>query len=83
MTNLRKRYLSSIVSLVLCISMLIGTTFAWFTDNVTSGSNIIQSGNLDLEMYWTDDLDSGEWYNVEDPNHNTIFGYENWEPGYT
>lgn len=63
--------------------MLIGTTFAWFTDNVTSGGNIIKSGNLDLKMYWTDDLNSGIWYDVDDPAYNTIFDYDNWEPGYT
>ena len=63
--------------------MLISSTFAWFTDSVTSGSNIIKSGELGIEMYWTDDPDSGVWYNVEDPNYNTVFSYEKWEPGYT
>ncbi len=73
----------SILALVLCCAMLIGTTFAWFTDSITSGKNIIQSGNLDIEMYWTDDLESGVWYNVEEEAYNTIFNYDNWEPGYT
>ena len=40
----------SVLSLFLCISMLAGTTFAWFTDSVTSANNIIQSGNLDVEL---------------------------------
>lgn len=83
MKSSKKMYLQSVMALVLCISMLIGTTFAWFSDSVTSRNNVITSGNLDLEMYWTDDLDSGEWYNVEDEEHNTIFNYDNWEPGYT
>ncbi len=73
----------SAIALLLCISMFIGSTFAWFTDSVTSGNNIITAGNLDLEMYWTDDPDSGNWYNVEEDGHNTIFSYDNWEPGYT
>lgn len=42
---------TSVLSLVLCASMLIGTTFAWFTDSVTSGNNIIAAGNLDVELY--------------------------------
>ena len=71
------------LALLLCISMLIGSTFAWFSDSISSGKNIITAGNLDLEMYWTDDLDSGEWHNVEENGHNTIFNYDNWEPGYT
>lgn len=73
----------SLISLLLCVAMLISSTFAWFTDSVTSGSNIIKSGELGIEMYWTDDPDSGVWYNVEDPNYNTVFSYEKWEPGYT
>ena len=79
----KRTLLTSFSSLLICMVMFIGTTFAWFTDNVTSGKNIIKSGTLDLEMYWTDDLNGGEWYNVEDDEHNTIFDYDNWEPGYT
>ena len=41
---------SSILSLVLCIAMLIGSTFAWFTDNVTSANNKIQSGSLKVDF---------------------------------
>ena len=40
----------SVVALILCVSMLIGTTFAWFTDSVTTGVNHIQAGNLDVEL---------------------------------
>ncbi len=75
--------LKSGLALLLCVSMLIGSTFAWFTDSVTSSSNIIKAGKLDIEMYWTDDLNSGVWHNVEEDGKNTIFSYENWEPGYT
>lgn len=64
--NTKQALFISVLALVLCISMLLGTTYAWFTDSVTSVGNIIKSGNLDLEMYWTDDLGSGQWYNVED-----------------
>ena len=72
----------SVVSMFLCLTMFMGTTFAWFTDQAFSGKNVITSGNLDLEMYWTDDLGSGVWHNVEDEEHNTVFSYDNWEPGY-
>lgn len=83
MKRTKTSLLKSALALLLCVSMLIGSTFAWFTDKVTSKGNIIQSGNLDIEMYWTDDLNSGNWYNVEDDAHNTIFSYGKWEPGYT
>ena len=82
MKSTKKLLLHSALSLILCISVLIGTTFAWFTDSVTSGSNIIKSGNLDIEMYWTEDPAEG-WHNVEDDQYKTIFSYDNWEPGYT
>ena len=72
---------SSILSLVLCIAMLIGSTFAWFTDNVTSANNKIQSGSLkvDLELL---DKDSNTWISLKE-NKDPILSYENWEPGYT
>ena len=83
MKSTKKPLLHSLLALLLCVSMLVSSTFAWFTDRVSTKNNIITSGNLDLEMYWTDDLSSGTWYNVEDEQYNTIFSYENWEPGYT
>ena len=57
MTNAKstkKALIASVLSLVLCFTMLLGTTFAWFTDSVTSSNNIIKAGNLDVEMYWAD-----------------------------
>ena len=79
----KRTLLTSVVSLVLCFCMLLGTTFAWFTDVVTSGGNIIASGNLDAQMHWSDKLlaaDSDEW---QDADGNPVFNYNNWEPGYT
>lgn len=46
----KRALLMSALSLLLCVSMLVGTTFAWFTDSVTSAGNIIQSGTLDVDM---------------------------------
>ena len=46
----RHALLMSLTSLMLCVSMLFGATFAWFTDSVTSGVNRIVSGNLDIEL---------------------------------
>ena len=39
---------ASALSAVLCAGMLAGTTFAWFTDTVTSTGNRIMAGNLDI-----------------------------------
>ena len=75
----------SAISLILCIAVLVGTTFAWFTDKVEVRGNIIKAGNLDIEMYWTEDYDGQNtiWHNVEDDGYKTIFNYDKWEPGYT
>jgi len=75
----KRALLSSCVALMLCFSMLLGTTYAWFTDSVTSVNNIIKSGTLDVEMHWKD-VD-GEWKNVEE-TPDPIFNYQYWEPGY-
>ncbi len=61
--------------------MLIGTTFAWFTDSVTSANNIIKSGNLDVELYYQAEGQT-DWTKVT--NTTNVFK-ENalWEPGHT
>lgn len=51
-TKSRKQgILLSALALLLCVSMFIGSTFAWFTDEVTSGANEIVAGTLDVELY--------------------------------
>ena len=77
----KKTLLTSVLSLILCMAMLIGTTFAWFTDSVTSTNNKIQAGNLkiDLELL---DKESGKWNSIKNSDE-AIFDYNLWEPGYT
>ncbi len=50
----KRALLLSALSLLMCVSMFIGSTFAWFTDSVTSGTNKIIAGNLDVELYHSD-----------------------------
>ena len=77
---------TSIVALIMCFAMLAGTTYAWFTDTVTSSGNVIKSGKLDVALTWTEDFatDEAAWNNVEADNAAPIFsGDILWEPGYT
>jgi predicted ribosomally synthesized peptide with SipW-like signal peptide len=81
--NTTKRALvASILMLCLCFSALIGTTFAWFTDSVTSSGNVIQTGKFDVGMYWAegtaDPADKTAW---KDASLGAIFNNEYWEPG--
>ena len=76
----KKALLASALSLLLCVSMLVGTTFAWFTDSVTSANNIIMAGNLDVELEYSTDMVN--WTAV-DANTNVFKEGALWEPGYT
>ena len=77
----KRALLLSALSLLMCVSMLIGSTFAWFTDSVTSGSNKIQSGTLKLDLELLD-KESGNWNSIKE-SKAPIFDYDLWEPGYT
>ena len=53
MTNgksLKRALLTSAFSLIICVAMLIGTTFAWFTDTASTAVNKIQAGNLKVDI---------------------------------
>ena len=81
----RRALSASILSVVLCAAMLIGTTFAWFTDSVTSGRNTIVAGNLDVELEYATVVDTqagtlSEWKTVQDATD--LFADGLWEPGY-
>ena len=81
MRNMKKSFLMSVVALLLCFVMFLGTTFAWFTDSVTSSGNKIIAGTLKLDLEMLDKT-TGAWYSVKE-NKDPIFNYEYWEPGYT
>ncbi len=78
----RRALLMSVLSLIICVSMLVGTTFAWFTDSVSSNGNIIQSGNLDIEMHWAEGTEDPASVTWKDASTDAIFDYDLWEPGY-
>lgn len=73
-------FLMSLISLLLCVSMFVGTTFAWFTDSVSSVSNIIKSGNLDVELEYLNA--EGNWAPVR-ADTNVFPEDALWEPGHT
>lgn len=55
----KRALLTSVMALVMCVVMLLGTTFAWFTDTATANVNTIKSGNLDVVLQVRDS--SGSW----------------------
>ena len=84
----KRALLTSVLALLMCVTMLIGTTFAWFTDSASTAVNKIQAGNLkvDLEMQKPD----GSWVSAKGetlefkkatdaPSDEKVL----WEPGCT
>ena len=80
MNTTKSKLLSSLLILTLCVTMFVGSTYAWFTDSVTSAGNKIQAGTLDVGLLHYD-KDAGTWIEISD-SKEAIFAYENWEPGY-
>lgn len=74
----KRALLMSALSLLMCVSMLIGSTFAWFTDSVISGNNTIAAGNLDVELEY---YNGTEWKTVNGATN--LFDETLWEPGRT
>ena len=76
----KRALLTSVMALVMCVVMLVGTTFAWFTDTASTGVNKIQAGNLDVKLMYSTDMQT--WKEADDQtklfDDNAL-----WEPGYT
>ena len=88
----KRALLCSVLSIALCLSMLIGTTFAWFTDTATTAVNKIQAGTLKVGLQyakdWDEDGNVTEWddANGKTLNFKTADGRTTnilWEPGAT
>ena len=77
----KRALLTSVMALVMCVVMLVGTTFAWFTDTASTGVNKIQAGNLDIEMEYKNNTTGGEFKPVD--TDKKVFNEEAlWEPGH-
>ena len=59
----KRALISGALAILMCVAMLIGTTFAWFTDTASTGVNKIVAGNLDIELQMKDNDDN--WVNAE------------------
>ncbi len=62
----------SVLATFLCVAMLVGTTFAWFTDSATKGTNQIQAGNLDIVLEYAVEWKDGVPSKWADANGKTL-----------
>ena len=81
----KRALLGSVMAMVLCLAMLIGATFAWFTDTASTGVNKIQAGNLDVALEMKDA--AGQWVSAEGKTLDFVKAAAGeqvlWEPGCT
>ena len=77
----KRSLLASVLALVMCVTMLVGTTFAWFTDSASTAVNKIESGTLHVDIVDEsgNSLD-GKTLSFRDVNKNADIL---WEPGAT
>ena len=77
----KRALLTSVMALVMCVVMLVGTTFAWFTDTASTGVNKIQAGNLKVDIVDKEDnsLDGKTLSFTNKQGSSDIL----WEPGAT
>ena len=77
----KRALVSSVLALLMCVTMLVGATFAWFTDTASTAVNKIQAGTLNVDIVDKngDSLD-GKSLSFKDVNNNTDIL---WEPGAT
>ena len=83
MTNsksIRQALISSALAVLMCVSMLIGTTFAWFTDTASTGVNKIVAGNLDIELSYKNS--TTETFKKADKDTPVFKEGALWEPGH-
>ena len=78
----KRALLTSVMALVMCVVMLVGTTFAWFTDTASTAVNKIQAGNLDIKLLAEDGVTSLEGATLEWQKAEGVEGEDIlWEPG--
>ena len=81
----KRALLGSIMAMVLCLAMLVGATFAWFTDTASTGVNKIQAGKLDVALEMKDA--AGQWVSAEGKTLDFVKAAAGeqilWEPGCT
>lgn len=74
-----KVLLGAVAAIALCVCMLVGATYAWLTDEVVSGTNVVKSGSLTVGVEYT--LDGENWADLN--GADDLFENAVWEPGYT
>ena len=76
----KRALITSALAILMCVAMLIGTTFAWFTDTASTGVNKIVSGNLKVDIIGANSeshIDKLNFTKAEGAGDEALL----WEPG--
>ena len=85
-SELLKAYFTSLLCMVLCVSMFLGTSYAWFTSEVENKKNEIYVGTLKVGLHKQNKQPTGEddkYLDLADADQKLFDGTARWEPGYT
>jgi predicted ribosomally synthesized peptide with SipW-like signal peptide len=77
----KRALMTGALAILMCVAMLIGTTFAWFTDTASTAVNKIQAGNLDVELAYKNSTTGGE-FKKADKSTPVFDSNALWEPGH-
>ena len=76
----KKMIFSSLFVILICILTLVGVSYAWFTDTASTGVETITTGNLDVEVLYSRDMETWQ----EATEETQLFDDDAlWEPGHT
>ncbi len=69
-----------LMMIVLCATIIVGSTMAYYTDEVPASENLVTSGDLEVKFEWADKLGEG-WQDAA--SAGPIFNQTHWEPNFT
>ena len=76
---LRQALMLSISSMLVCAMMLVGMTYAWFTDSAVTAVNAIHTGTVNVNVsYYTPNGSNGAQRLTQ---NTTLFNTSQWVPG--
>ena len=76
-------YFTSLLSLLVCVAMFFGTSYAWFTSEVTNTGNEIYIGVLDVGLLKVEGETKLDLTTTENNSTKLFDKNIRWEPGYT
>lgn len=78
---LRQALMLSISSMLVCAMMLVGMTYAWFTDSAVTAVNAIHTGTLNVDlMYSNTPIQQGNANAQRLYSNSKLFTRNRWEP---